>query len=38
VPEVKVGCEPCIGHIPIMEDRWSKRGHYHQYHSMMERY
>src|ERR1017187_3238937 len=38
VPEVKIGCEPRIGHVSIMKDRWLKRGHYRQYHSRMERY
>src|ERR1035437_4145060 len=26
VPEVKIGCEPRIGHIPIMKDRLLERG------------
>ena len=25
VPEVKIGCEPGIGHVPIMKDRLPKR-------------
>jgi hypothetical protein len=25
VPEMKIGCEPGIGHVPIMKDRWLKR-------------
>ena len=25
VSEVKIGCEPGIGHVPIMKDRWLKQ-------------
>jgi hypothetical protein len=25
VPKVKIGCEPGIGHVSIMKDRWTKR-------------